>query len=207
MSLHRRRVSVRRWRLLWPGALFLAVMWMMLWGGLTWANLVGGLIVAVVVLLALPMPPAAFHGTVRPWRLLVLLARFHWDLVRASVQVAGLVLRFGHTPRGAIVGVRLRSDNDLFMTVVAELSSLVPGTLVVDAHRITGTLYLHVLDVDTSGGVEAVRHDTLALEARVLRALGSADDLAMLGLPARRGRTHRGRRRVDQHLAGDRELP
>jgi len=188
MSLHRRRSPVHRWRLLWPAAPLLAVMWMLLWGAFTWGNLVGGLLVAAVVLLVLPMPPVAVRGPLRPWRLLVLLARFHWDLLRASLQVSVLVFRFGHVPRGAIIGVRLRSTDDLVITVVAELSSLVPGTLVVDAHRITGTLYLHVLDVEVSGGLDAVRRETLDLEARVLRALAPRDELVELGLVAEQPR-------------------
>jgi len=182
MSLHPRRGRMRRWRLLWPGVLVAVVLWVLLWGDVSWANVLGGLVVGTVVLLVLPMPPTAFRGRVHPWRLLLLLARFHWDLLRASLEVAVLAFHVGRTPHGAIVGVRLCSSNDLYMTIVAELSSLVPGTLVLDAHRITGTLYLHVLDVALSGGIEQVRRDTLALEERVLRALASREELAEAGL-------------------------
>jgi multicomponent Na+:H+ antiporter subunit E len=68
------------------------------------------------------------------------------------------------------------------MTLTAELTSLVPGSLVVEAHRLTGMLYLHVLDVEQAGGVEQVRADTRALEARVLHAFASNDDLRAAGL-------------------------
>jgi multicomponent Na+:H+ antiporter subunit E len=68
------------------------------------------------------------------------------------------------------------------MTITAELSSLVPGSLVIEAHRLTGMLYLHVLDLDAAGGADKVRQDTLDLEARVLRAFASNEELQAAGL-------------------------
>lgn len=178
-GFHRRRRTVAAQ---WPAVPALALLWMLLWGEFSWANLFGGLAIGLLVVMVMPMPSIDFHGKVRPWRLLLLILRFHWDLVRASIQVSSLAFRFGYTPRGAIVGVRLRSSSDLSMTLVAELSSLVPGSLVVEAHRLTGTLYLHVLDVQYSGGIEKVRSDTRALEARVLRAIASNKELIAAGL-------------------------
>jgi multicomponent Na+:H+ antiporter subunit E len=80
------------------------------------------------------------------------------------------------------VGVRLRNPNDVFLTLTAEITSLVPGTLVVEAHRRTGMLYLHVLDLEASGGPDGVRASTLGLEAQVLRAFATDADLERLGL-------------------------
>ncbi|MFC6448525.1 Na+/H+ antiporter subunit E [Cellulomonas gelida] len=66
--------------------------------------------------------------------------------------------------------------------MVAELCSLVPGSLVVEAHRLTGRLYLHVLDVEAAGGIEAARQAVLDQEERVLRAFGSDAELRAAGL-------------------------
>ncbi|MEK8226242.1 monovalent cation/H+ antiporter complex subunit F [Oerskovia sp. M15] len=74
------------------------------------------------------------------------------------------------------------------MTITAELSSLVPGSLVIEAHRLTGMLYLHVLDLDAAGGADKVRQDALDLEARVLRAFASNDDLRAAGSTSTRAR-------------------
>ena len=86
-----------------------------------------------------------------------------------------------------MICVQLRSHSDLYLTMTAELVSLVPGSIIVEAHRLTGRLYVHVLDVETSGGVETARQHVLDQEARVLRALASDDELAAAGL-------HRSRR-------------
>ncbi|MBD5785126.1 Na+/H+ antiporter subunit E [Cellulosimicrobium terreum] len=187
MSLHPRRSTVasrsfRRVTTQWRTVVWLTIVWVMLWGDLSWGNVVAGAILGALVIVAFPLPSITSKGRVRPWSVLVLLARFAADLVTASFQVSFLAFDPRRTPRGAVVGVRLRNPSDIYMTMTAELSSLVPGSLVVEAHRLTGMLYLHVLDVDQAGGVEQVRADTLALEARVLHAFASNEDLRAAGL-------------------------
>ena len=179
MSLHRRRRTLGAQ---WPTVAWLTAVWMMLWGDLSWGNLVGGLVVAVAVAVVMPLPAIDFHGRLRPLAIGHLFARFAIDLVLASVQVSLEAFRFGRTPRGAVVGVRLRSSSDLYLTIIAELSSLVPGSLVIEANRLTGMLYLHVLNLEAYGGVEKVRDDVHALEDRVMRALASDEELLRAGI-------------------------
>src|SRR5690606_1424134 len=100
-------------------------------------------------------------------------------------QVALRALRPGPPPRGAVTGVQLRSHSDLYLTMVAEMTTLVPGSVVVEAHRLTGVLYVHWFDIKSMADVEKSRADVLATEARVLRALGSDAELAAAGLTRR----------------------
>lgn len=185
MSLHPRR---RFAAVQWATVVWLAAVWVLLWGGLSPANVLAGLGLGLVVTQGLRMTPMDFHGRVRPIGLARLLGRFAVDLVRASFEVSLLALRLRHVPRGAVIGVRLRSHSDLYLTLTAELCSLVPGSIVVEAHRVTGTLYLHVLDVEQSGGIEAARQNVLDQEERVLRAFASDAELDDAGLPRRRVR-------------------
>ncbi|MFI2753778.1 Na+/H+ antiporter subunit E [Cellulomonas sp. P22] len=191
MSPSRRRPWTRQWATI----LWLAVVWVLLWGTFSVADVVAGLVLGVLVTVGLPMTPIVFHGRVRPLGVLRLFGRFLLDLVRASFEVAFLALRPGHVPHGAVIGVQLRSHSDLYLTLTAELSSLVPGSLVVEAHRLTGKLYLHVLDVAQSGGIEKARQAVLDQEERVLRAFASDDELRQAGLPLHRG--PRGARRQE----------
>ena len=190
MTIHRRRRKIAEQ---WPTVLWLAVVWVMLWGTLSWGNVLAGLGIALLVTVLMPLPTIDFHGRVRPLGILVLLLRFLWELVVASVEVSLYAFRFGKVPRGAVVGVKLRSSSDLYLTLVAEISSLVPGSLVIEAHRNTGMLYLHVLDIESYGGPDKVRQDTLELEARVMRALASDEELALAGV----ARTRRGQAALD----------
>lgn len=192
MTAQQKRHPMRRTRNLaahWRALIVLATVWVLLWGDLSWANVVGGIAVGVVVIVLFPLPRITTRGTLRIGPFLALAGRFIVEVFTASFQVAWLALRPGPQPRGGVVGVKLRNPNDVFLTVTAEITSLVPGSVVVEAHRRTGMLYMHVLDLEASGGPEGVRTATLNLEARVLRAFATDAVLLRLGLdgPASRG--------------------
>lgn len=170
----------------WPMILWLAAVWVLLWGELTVANVLAGLVLGTVLMVFLPMPRVGFDG--RPWLpgIVVLVVRFAIDVVMASVQVARKALSFGAHPHGAVIRVRLRSHSDLLLTITAQLCSLVPGSIIVEAHRISGTLYVHVFDVDDAGGIDGARDHALAIERRVMYALATDTEIADAGLPPRR---------------------
>jgi multicomponent Na+:H+ antiporter subunit E len=164
--------GMSRWRSVQPAALlWLTLVWVALWRDLSLANVAAGLAVALGVTLAFPLPRLRLGGRVQPWHLTVLLVRFLYDVVEASLEVAWLTLRLRRRPRGAVVAVDLRSESDLVIMLVAELLTLVPGTLAVEAHRHTHTLFLHILDLEEAD-VETFRRRALEQERRVLRALG-----------------------------------
>lgn len=171
-------VPSRRNGLQWPMLISLTVVWVLLWGGLTVANVLSGLVVAVIVTLVFPLPPIVLGGTLRPLGLLRLAGWFAVELVVASVQVAGQALRIGQRPLNAVIQVDLHSRSDLYLTLTAELLSLVPGSLVVEVRRSTSTLFLHVLDVRDQDDVEEARRRALRQEERVMRALASDEELA-----------------------------
>jgi multicomponent Na+:H+ antiporter subunit E len=82
--------------------------------------------------------------------------------------------------QGAIVQVQLRADSDLLLTAVAETISLVPGSLVLDLDREERLMAVHLLHVDDLADVERQRADVLAVEDRIVRAFGTAEDIAAL---------------------------
>lgn len=146
---------------------WLTLVWITLWGAVTPVLLVGGVLVSVIMSLTFPLPPLHREVNVRPVRLVLLVLRFLLDVVRASIQVTGVVLR-RRPVRNAVVAVDLESDSDFVMTGVAAMLSLVPGSVVVEARRSTHTLFLHVLDVPDRAAAEAFRAEALAVEQRFL---------------------------------------
>ena len=60
---------------------------------------------------------------------------------------------------------------------MAQLISIVPGTLVVEVSRHPRILYLHVFDLPDEDAVEHQRAHALAVERRFVRAFGSAADV------------------------------
>jgi multicomponent Na+:H+ antiporter subunit E len=179
MTLHPRR---RTLKFHVAATVWLTAVWVLLWGELSAANVLAGLAISLVLGAALAMPSVEFQGRVHLVPALYLVYRFAIDLVVASAQVAALALLPGARPRSAVVAVQLRSHSDLYLTLTAQVCSLVPGSIVVEAHRTTGMLYVHVLDVGAAHGLDAARTHVLDTEARILRALASDAELAAAGL-------------------------
>ncbi|MGH7293200.1 MAG: Na+/H+ antiporter subunit E, partial [Myxococcota bacterium] len=114
------------------------------------------------------------------WYGLVFVLTFLGAVVRGSLTVAWQVLDFRRQPGAAIIAVRLRIDDDLIMTHTAVTASLIPGSLIVDADRDRRILYLHVIGVRDEADVEAQRESVLAWERRIVRAVGSRAQLALV---------------------------
>lgn len=179
-DLHGHRPVARRTGIQIKMILTLAVVWVLLWGDITIANFVVGALIGTVVTVVFPLPPVAFHGRIHPIGLLRLIGRLVLDLIRASFGVAALAFSPHPSSMNAVVKVRLRTDSDLYLTVTSELVSLVPGSLVVEARRSTETLYLHVMDVRGPEDIVKARQSVLDAEARVIRALGSREEIDCL---------------------------
>lgn len=165
--------------------LWMTVLWVLLWGDWTLANVLAGFVVAVLLLLLAPMPAVGYGGGLSVPGTVWLIAKFILDVLLASVEVSKLAIR-PRPPEGGVIRIRLRSESDVILTLTGVFTSLVPGSIIVEAHRFTGTLYVHVLDLPTSGGAEAFRQQVLRQERRLLYALSSQEDLARAGLPRRR---------------------
>lgn len=155
-----------------PMVLWLTLVWWVLWGSYSLLSLVGGVLVGILVCFVFPLPPLRMRVRLRPVGVAVLVARFFWDVLVASLQVARVTLFPPRPLRNALVQVPLRTESDIVLTVVAELVSLVPGSVVVEAHRASHTLLLHVLDVRDDDQPDRVRAQVWAQEERVLRAFG-----------------------------------
>lgn len=172
----------RRRAIQWASVVWLALVWTMLWGDLSFGTVIIGAVIGVVVQFVFPLPRLAYHGRIRPGYLAALIGRFLFDLVRASIDVARVAVSPKAHPRGAVLRVEMRSSSDLYLTLTAEMVSLVPGSLIVETQRRAGIMYVHVLDVRDEAGVERARQAVLDQEARLLYAVASADEIEAAGL-------------------------
>ncbi len=158
----------------------LTAVWVLLWGRPTIFVLLTGVLLALLIGVVFPLPSIQLHGRIRPLNLAKLGVRLLADLVTSSATIVALAFRFGSTPHAAIVRVKLRSHSDLYLAQTAELVSLVPGTIVIEARRSASMLYVHVLDTVSDADLERAVRDTLDAEARVIRAFGSREEIAEL---------------------------
>jgi multicomponent Na+:H+ antiporter subunit E len=167
-----------------PLLLWLVLVWNLLWGTWSWANLLSGALVALGVTFLLPLPPVVGGSRVRPVALVRFLGHFVADLVRSGALVAWQTIRPQGIDRSAIISVQLRTDSDLLLTLVTQTLNLLPGSMVLDVDRASKSLLMHVLVVRDEGEVERQRADVLRVEERITRAFGSADEIATLRAPA-----------------------
>lgn len=172
--------------------LWLAFLWVTLWGDLTWGNIVGGVAVSAVVLLfarptgAVRLDRNEFH----PIAAIHYALYFAIQLVQSNLVVAWQILSPGKHDR-AIVEVRMHTRAPGVVTLLANSITLTPGTVTVDVRTdriedagegrdrsaVEYLLYIHVLDLES---VETVRRDVYRLERLAVRAFGSRADLASI---------------------------
>lgn len=153
-------------------AVWLVLVWVLLWGTFSWANLISGAIVAGCVLWLFPLPHVPGSGWLRPGATLRALGAFTADMARSSLQVAGQSIRPGPPIRSAVVEVRLRSTSEFVVAMMIETLSLIPGSVVIDARPDEGLLYAHVLGADDDAAVADFRAGVERWESLLVAALG-----------------------------------
>ena len=146
----------------------LIVTWIALWGELSVANLLSGVVVAFLIMFLFPSITDAHHrvhlvGAVK------FVARLLRDLVTSSWTVVVTVLR--PTPERLttkVVAVQLSTTSALIASLVANSLTLTPGTMTVGIDEETFTLKVHILgEIDEVEFIQQVR----ALEQRLSRAV------------------------------------
>jgi multicomponent Na+:H+ antiporter subunit E len=153
--------------------LWLTGVWVTLWESLTWANVIGGVVVAMAVVHLLPTKETGFRVGLNPFAALRLLFYFLWELVKASALVAWEIITPVNLIDAAVVSVRLRSRAPGIITSVASMVSLIPGTVTLEVDEENSTLFIHVFHLET---IEQTRESVRRLE-----------ELTIAAFPVRRG--------------------
>ena len=183
-----RRISnARRIALAWrydvPLVAGLTVLWALLWGSWTPLTLLCGIVVALLVTQALPLPPVPLSARFSIVHVLRFLVVWSGLVVVASFRVAWVAFRPRGVRRSSITLVQLHSTSEMTFTLATLAISLVPGSYVADVDLRRRRLLLHVLDTERPEQVEDERHVALRIEAMVIRALGSKQDVSELSEP------------------------
>lgn len=170
-----------------PFLAWLVVLWMLLWAQFTPLSFLTGLIVAVFTTRVFRLPTVALSGRINLWYAALFVAQFLWAVLRGALRVTGQVFDLRRQPGAAIIAVPLRYADDLVMTHVAVTSSLIPGSLIVEADRDRRVLYLHVIGVRTIADAADQRAGVLRWERRIVRALGDPAQYRALKADERSG--------------------
>ncbi|MDO5747442.1 MAG: Na+/H+ antiporter subunit E [Actinomycetaceae bacterium] len=173
----------RRIYISWRMTLWLVLMWMILFFQWDLVTLVCGILVALGIQVAFPMPHLGVLQRLRPWAMMVLVGRFVYDVFVSGMRVAMLILR-RHKTTSYQVTIMMKTQSQLYLTIVGDMTALTPGTLVIDAHMYPATLTLHVFDDAAFGDPQQICQMVWDLEARVVKAIGTQEELQQLEVEA-----------------------
>lgn len=127
--------------------LLLALAWMALTGRFTLVNFAFGFAIGygALWLAQRVLGPSSYFGKAR--RFVGFVFFFLWEVVKANLQVAYIVLNPRHRLRPGVIAVPLDARTDAEITLLANLITLTPGTLTIDVSADRKVLYIHTLDM------------------------------------------------------------
>ena len=143
-----RRIALRAWVLCW-----LMLVWILLWGTVSAANILSGLAIALLITLLLPLPAVPVEGRLHPLSLLRLIITVFYYLALSSVQVAWLAVKPGPPPFSAVLRAHVAVKSDLVLALAVNIINLIPGSIVLEIDQARRMLYVHVIDVGSERAV------------------------------------------------------
>ncbi|MCX2934188.1 Na+/H+ antiporter subunit E [Mycobacterium sp. CVI_P3] len=160
-----RTSALRIWTLVW-----LILVWLLLWGSVSVANVISGLVVALGITLLLPLPSVPVQGRLHPLSLAWLALHVAWWLTQSSLQLAWLAIRPGRSPLSAVLRGHLALKSDLVLALAVNIMNLTPGTIVLEIDQARRLVYVHVLDVGSQRSVERFYRQMAQLERLLIAA-------------------------------------
>jgi multicomponent Na+:H+ antiporter subunit E len=144
--------------------------WLALTAGGGIQEVVAGAVVALVVTLVAGHFLAGFprRGVLRRAGFSILyFFLFLWEMIKANVHVAGIVLHPLRPIKPGIIKIRTELTKDTAMTILANSITLTPGTFTVDINPEARELYIHCITVDGTD----IEENTRRIGARFERIL------------------------------------
>jgi multicomponent Na+:H+ antiporter subunit E len=147
---------------------FLALIWVLLWGRLSVANVLSGVVVASLLLLLYPPARGPRQRIVfRPLALLRLLGYVVGSVLVADLQIIRQILSRRAHESGGIILYEFENPASGLVTFVATVLALSPGTMPVRVTVAPATIGVHVLRVSE---LDATRRQIRHLEQLSARA-------------------------------------
>ena len=155
------RVAVLAW---------LATVWVALWGQISAANVLAGVLVGAVIMVVLPLPGIPVRGHFRILPLLQLAAVSIYYAIESSLQLAWFALRPGPPPVSGVLRVYFGFKSDLVLVLCTNLLNLIPGTMVLEINREQCVVYVHVIDASSEKAVTTFYRTIRRIERLLIAA-------------------------------------
>jgi multicomponent Na+:H+ antiporter subunit E len=127
------------------------LVWLALTEGGGLQEIIAGLVVALLVALFAGRFVAGFPRgrrlVRRTFYALIYFFVFLWEMIKANVHVASIVLNPRRPIRPGIVKIRTELSRDTALTILANSITLTPGTFTIDINPEGRELYIHTITV------------------------------------------------------------
>ncbi|WP_046176496.1 Na+/H+ antiporter subunit E [Domibacillus indicus] len=138
---------------------FLAFLWMFLQVSFNAHTFIIGYLLGLLVMLGMRRFFKSRFYLHRVWAVIFLFLLFLKELIKANIDVLKLVLRPRLNIRPGIFAFETELKSDWEITLLANLITLTPGTLVVDVSDDNKTLYIHAIDIaDVSEAADSIKN-------------------------------------------------
>lgn len=167
-----------------PVALGMTLVWMLLFDAFhlrpeSLGLLVLGFLLSVAIMLVFPLPPIKPGFRLWPFQAVWMLVYFAWKMVVASFQVTAQIFTPG-TVHSSVISVKQRTGSDLILVCTAIVTTVIPGSVIVEVGQTERELFVHVLGADTDEKARKAEEDVRTFEERLVRGLGTRADIAEL---------------------------
>lgn len=127
--------------------ILLAIVWVLLTGDIDGANFVFGFILGFLIVWMISLRNKDTRYVKFIPKIIVFLAYFFYQLIKANLEVAYEVGTPHHNMRPGIVAVPLDISTDFEITVLTSVIALTPGSLCIDVSDDKKTLYVHAMNI------------------------------------------------------------
>ncbi len=138
---------------------FIAFLWMFLTMSFNASTfIVGFLLGALMLWITKGFFPGRFYMN-RVWSVIKLILLFFKELFMANIQVLFLIVHPKMPIKPAIFALPTVLEKDWEITLLSNLITLTPGTLVIDVSEDSKTLYIHALDYgDADDAINSIKN-------------------------------------------------
>lgn len=155
----------RLWLVVW-----LILVWLLLWGTVSVANILSGAVLAALIMLLFPLPVVPVQGRLHPLSLIWLVINLGLWLTMSSLQVAWLAIRPGPAPMSAVLRAQMALKSDLVLALAVNIVNLTPGTIVLEIDQTHRLLYIHIMGVSSQNSIDRFNRQIRQLEKLLIAA-------------------------------------
>ncbi|OMP67791.1 Na+/H+ antiporter subunit E [Domibacillus epiphyticus] len=138
---------------------FLAFLWMFLQVSFNAQTFIIGYLLGLIVMFGMRRFFTHRFYMHRVWAVIYLFFLFLVELIKANIDVLKLVLRPKLNMRPGIFALETELKSDWEVTLLSNLITLTPGTLVVDVSDDNKILYIHAIDIgEVSEAVDSIKN-------------------------------------------------